>query len=113
MNLFSNKLEVGMQAMIINTTKPENKSLIGKIIRIEAILEVGDDISEFYLHKGKVIENYPIWVICSGVSAPVPCTSANGAIMIPNHARFKKEHLMPIPPLEEKEQQKEVELRCL
>jgi hypothetical protein len=112
MKTFNNKLEIGQPAMIINTRLPENRYLVGGVVTVEEFVSVGDDISKYYELSGGSTLNpnkHPGIVVVSGCK--LTGKSANGSVsMIPGYALFGAKNLMPLPPLGEKEIQKEKEL---
>lgn len=111
MKQMNNNLEVGMLAMIIGCSKEANRPVIGSIVTIEALTVVGENYSEFFEEpKGPVVETVAGMVFCSGVTAPVRGSVGDGTLMKHNIVRLKREYLMPVPPLEEEELQKEKEL---
>lgn len=108
---FDGKLEIGMLAMIINTRHEANRSLIGKIVTIEEIPAIGDDVSHLFPTATNVIrENHPDIVICSGASAPYPSVTSRGDAVREGYVRLASKNLMPLPPLDEEEFAKEREL---
>lgn len=108
---FNNQLEVGQLAMIINTHHPENQSMVGKIVTVECLTEKGDDLARYWqVVDRKVIESRDNMVVCSGITPPKPALDTHGHAMISGYVRLRKEYLMPLPPLEEKEVKREMEL---
>jgi hypothetical protein len=112
MKMFNNQLEVGQPAMIINTRLPENRYLVGGIVTVEEFVSVGDDISKYYELSGGDTFNpnrHPDIVVVSCCKLTGKSTSGSVS-MLPGYALFGRKNLMPLPPLEEKEIQKEKEL---
>lgn len=110
MHQFNNQLEVGQLAIIINTVQPENRCMIGKIVTVEHLTEPGDDLSKYFEeHSRKIVENKHR-VIVYGVQFPKRTRSESGREMLPGLGLLKREYLMPLPPLEEKEVKREMEL---
>lgn len=108
---FEGKLEVGMLAMIINTRHEGNKSLIGSIVTVERMPARGEDITDLFPTATNIIrEAHPDIVVCSGVTALAPTTSSCGNVIRNGYVRISRKNLMPLPPLEEEEVQKEREL---
>lgn len=111
MKQMNNNLEVGMLALIIGCSKEANRPIIGSIVRIEAMPVIGDDCTEFFEHSHyKIVEGNVGRVFCSGVNPPQRGSTKSGILMKEGITRLKREHLMPFPPLEEEELQKEKEL---
>jgi hypothetical protein len=111
---FNNKLEVGQPAMIINTRKPENRHLIGTVVKVEAFWTAGDDVTHFY--KGatgnvRVLarDTGNLTVVVSGCGMTGK-TSDHVYYMEPGWTNFDAKNLMPLPPLPEEEITKEKEL---
>lgn len=113
MQQFNNQLQVGQLAMIINTTKPENSELIGKIVTIEMLPALGEEVSHFYhVRKGRVVvEGDGNRAFCSGQTPPHNAPLSDGTPMIDNHVRLKREYLMPLPPLPEEENIEQMDKR--
>lgn len=112
MKMFNNQLEVGQPAMIINTRLPENLYLVGGIVTVEEFISVGSDVSKYYELPGSTKLNpnkYPGIVVVSGCKLTGKSEGGNIS-MLPGYALFGRKNLMPLPPLEEKEIQKEKEL---
>lgn len=111
--MFNDKLEVGQLAMIIGCSKPENRSIIGKVVTVEAITSTGDDCSEFFEEcRKRLIESKSGMAFCSGVTAPVKAFASDGTPLLDGITRLKLKYLMPIPKLKESEIQKEKELEA-
>lgn len=104
MEMFNDKIEVGMQAMIIGTRFPENSHLIGKIVVVECLT-----------HKGEIMPQQFVVQDLEGLESKI-----EGAIvfsqdiklkgMHPGYSHINRKYLMPLPPLKESERQKEKEL---
>lgn len=105
---FEGWLEIGGLALIVGCEKPENSWVIGKIVTIEVFNNLGDDITWLFPTARFVQETYPDMVVCSGVDSK--SVTSHGQAILPNHLRINKKYLMPLPPLEEEELQKEKEL---
>ena len=105
MKPFNNMLEVGMKAIIIGTRLPENSWLIGKVVTVECFLSSGEEIPQRYttsdMKTGQLAE---IFVVVSGEIGRLTTRWREGFRM------FNPKNLMPLPPLDELEQQKEKEL---
>lgn len=108
---FNQKLEVGQLAMIIGCFQPKNAHAIGTIVTVEEMPNEGDDVSHHYDLKGDkvVIRNKGQCVYVSGCKVTSK-TSPPIYNAKPGIANFQPQYLMPLPPLEEKEVQKEQEL---
>lgn len=112
---FNNQLEVGQLAMIINTRKPENRHLIGTVVTVEAFWHEGQDITEFYPGSAKAG-----WkIVATGGTDSLVVVSGCGYTgktrdgqfsMEPGWTNLRSKYLMPLPPLEEKEVKREMEL---
>jgi len=111
MKTFNNKLEIGQPAMIINTAKEINRSLIGKVVIVEALTSAGEEVSEFFDAENKrIVEVADGMAFCSGVNPPERIKCEDGTLMKLGVTRFRISNLMPLPPLGDKEIQKEKEL---
>jgi hypothetical protein len=110
---FNQKLEVGQLAMIISTRLPENSFLIGSIVTIEAFWHQGEDVTSFYqgvAESGKtVVVRGEATAVVSGCKY-TGRTLTGDFCMEAGWTNFNPQRLMPLPPLEEKEIQKEKEL---
>lgn len=96
------ELKVGMLAMIIGCRQPENRdTLIGKVVTIEALPDVGDNIVEFYDGEHTVIrENHTNIAICYGAEGKARrCTNDGLSTLKDNYTRHNRKYLMPLPPL--------------
>lgn len=96
------ELKVGMLAMIIGCRQPENReTLIGKVVTIEALPNLGDNIVEFYNGEHTVIrENHPDVAICYGAQGKTRQSTKDGlSTLNDNIARIDRKNLMPLPPL--------------
>ena len=104
MKLFNNELDVGMKAIIIGTRLPENSHLIGRVVTVEAILGPGEGDKRF-LREGQIMKvaSGRIIAMCSGAGGHEQSRKR----YIDNHLALDTKNLMPLPPLEELEQQKE------
>lgn len=112
MKTFNNQLEIGKPAMIINTRLPENLFLVGGIVTVEEFASVGSDVSKYFdLSNGSTMNKnkHPNLVVVSGCKLTGKSEGGNIS-MLPSYALFSAKNLMPLPPLEEKEIQKEKEL---
>lgn len=107
---FNNQLEVGQLAMIINTRKTANAPLIGKIVTVEMLPLEGENIGQYFEGGGIVKEGSHDTAVISGVNTISPCMTQDGTMMNSGFARIKRSYLMPLPPLEEKEVKREMEL---
>lgn len=106
METFNDKIEVGMQAMIIGTRFPENSHLIGKIVTVEALYEEGEQLGHLF---------YPITEVKAGhilahISAEGLYLEMNGSSLPSNESLLQPKYLMPLPPLKEKSKEKEATL---
>lgn len=96
------ELKVGMLAMIIGCSQPENReTLIGKVVTIEALPDVGDNIVEFYDGERTVIrENRLSIAICYGAQGKIKLGTKDGlSTLKDNFTRIDRKNLMPLPPL--------------
>lgn len=113
MQLFNNMLAVGMQAIIMNTTKEENNDLIGKVVTVEALVDQGDNIAQYWdVPEGsEILANYGKQaVIVSGIPRQVEAYTRCGQHKIKyGYADLDAKYLMPLPPLSEKEMETENE----
>lgn len=116
MQPFNNMLAVGMKAMVINTFQECNRHLIGKVVTIEALPDKGDDVSMYFDVPENVVvrANYvsPV-AITSGIDAQASSKDSNGNSIKYGFADFKREYLMPLPPLNEKEIETEKQLETV
>lgn len=104
MEMFNDKIEVGMQAMIIGTRFPHNSHLIGKIVTVEVLTHVGQVVpKQFILGDLEGIQSK-----IEGAFVFSPDIKFSG--MKPGYSHLNRKYLMPLPPLKESEQQKEKEL---
>ncbi|QPB10524.1 hypothetical protein QGX23_gp128 [Pseudomonas phage PN09] len=114
MESFNNRLEVGMLAMIIGCSQPENSSIIGKIVTVECLTQVGDNVRPFYEGGADpskpVVERSAGMVFATGVDAPKRDPLSDNSYLARNTVRLRSQFLMPLPPLPEEELQKEKEL---
>lgn len=106
MKLFNNALDVGMKAIIIGTKQPKNSHLIGKIVTVECFLKDKETISSEYLVEGVRAH---VATGC-GVAVISGAIGRNSENWKEGYRMIDPKHLMPLPPLDELEQQKEQEL---
>ena len=93
MQSFNPELKVGMQAMVINTTKPENSHLIGRVVMVEALHDVGDSIQEWYVAGYNVLPLKHAMAIVTGLPT--------GKHHKEGYSTIQQRHLMPLPPLDD------------
>lgn len=104
MEMFNDRIEVGMLVMIIGTRFPENARLIGKIVTVEMLTHVGSEIpKELILGDLEGVKSRIEGAIV--LSQDIGLTG-----MKPGYSHLNRKYLMPLPPLKELEQQKEKEL---
>lgn len=96
---FNPELKIGMQAMIIGCKQPKNTWVIGKMVTIESLHVVGEQVPDQYLSdsfkenqqsKGSFTVNV---AIVSGVHT--------NESLLENHAVINQAYLMPLPPLDD------------
>lgn len=104
MEMFNNKIEVGMQAMIIGTRQERHACYIGKIVTVEYLTERRGEIPVQYLLE----EFVPVTSSIQGAVVFLEEISIEG--MQPGYSHINRKYLMPLPPLKESERQKEKEL---
>ncbi len=113
MQQFNNQLVIGQKCMIIGVRQPQNAFLIGTVVTLEDIWEADQDVTSFYLGaeqgSSRVIVNADRTAVVSG------CRVTGGTLsgeyqMEKGWTNFNLNYLMPIPPLEEEELQREKEL---
>lgn len=112
MNTFGGKLEVGQPAMVIKTRLPENSWLIGSIVTVERFVQTGENLKSIFIMPDDValgLMQHQSCVLVSG-SKKTGKTSDGNYSMKEGHCLFNAGNLMPLPPLDEKEIQKEKEL---
>lgn len=102
---FNSKIEPGMQAMIIGTRLPENSHLIGRIVVVEALTQVGVGIPNQFIDKEFFDE-----VVSKVEGAVAYMSGLKVRGMETDYMHIAQKYLMPLPPLEEEELQKEKEL---
>lgn len=113
--MFDNRLEVGQLAVIINTAFPENRHLIGTVVKVEAFWQQGQDVTEFFPEA--IGSGFTI-IAQVGTIAMVVVSGCNYTARTGDHkfsmksgwTNFNRANLMPLPPLDETETQKEKEL---
>lgn len=107
MESFNTELKIGMQAMIVGCTHPENTHLIGKMVTVEAFVEAGQLIPRQYTTIDVGADSSCSYQrsIVSGVNTT--------RILIANHASLNSKHLMPLPPLDDEnfEESKSIEIK--
>jgi hypothetical protein len=99
------KLEVGQQALIIGCRDPKNSWVIGKVVVIRALLSIGEAIPDDLLVPPYVGSD----LICKCDGAIVEGLTFTPAL-IADHTLINVKHLMPLPPLKEKQIEKRREL---
>lgn len=92
---FNPELKIGMQAMIIGVRNPDNAWAIGKLVVIEAFVEVGECLPPEFTAQGfaSTHKNPEKMAIVSGVHTHY--------LVIENHANINIKYLMPLPPLDD------------
>lgn len=90
---FNPELKVGMQAMIIGTHQPKNSHVIGKMVTIEGLGNIGELRDEWFneIYIGTPLPR-PLALI-SGIGT--------GAGIIDGHSTIQQKYLMPLPPLDD------------
>ena len=106
MEMFNDKIEVGIQAIIIGTRYPENAHLIGKIVTVEALYEKGEQLDHLFYPATKVKAGHTL----AHISAGGLYLELNGGSMPNNESLLQPKYLMPLPPLKEKTKEKEATL---
>lgn len=107
---FNNKLEVGMQALVIGCSKPENLYVIGSVVTVEAILPKGSEMPKQFmsqLARDLIESGKNTWPPLEKDRIVVSGVHTSDLIEL-NHATFEPKYLMPIPPLKELEREKEL-----
>jgi hypothetical protein len=110
MKSFNNKLEIGQPAMIIGCQREANRKWIGTIVTVEEFIEKGHNVTEHYVDPHKQVVTMQSAVRVSGYKGQpfiecVPVVYAKAGVGF-----FDAFNLMPLPPLEEEELEKEKEL---
>jgi hypothetical protein len=104
MERFDSRIEVGMQAIVIGTKYPVNSYLIGRVVSVEALTEKKKKMPPEYLDDG--MDDPTISEIDGAI---VQGEGLQHFGLKPNLVHISRKNLMPLPPLEELEQQKEKE----
>lgn len=94
-NYNKDNLKVGGLAIIISTTQPQNKHLIGHTVTVEEIVEVGEMVNSKWL-RPEMVESMNWDYELDTARAVVSGISATNSLYIENHAQFDIRHLMPI-----------------
>lgn len=115
---FEGKLEIGQPAMIINTFKPENRHLIGTVVTVEAFWVRGQNVTSFFVgapaSPGVVVgSGHPEHLVVVSGSKVTGKTRDGTHFMEPGWTNIEHKFLMPLPPLDELEIQKERELEMV
>lgn len=103
MQSFNPELKVGMLAMIIGCSKPENTYLIGTMVTVEAIMEMGETFPDQYLSqkaKDALVQGRIKWTPFKRQTILVSGVNTHWTVK-ENHASFNPIHLMPLPPLDD------------
>lgn len=93
MQSFNTELKVGMQAMIIGVALPENAGYVGKMVTIEALLDVGESVQQWYDEGYSVTPLKYAMAIITGLGT--------GKHHKPGYATIQQKYLMPLPPLDD------------
>lgn len=104
MKTFNNELKVGDLAMIINTHCPENRHLIGSVVKVEMFMQVGDIMTDYYLGAASAGVMVVVKPSCTARVLVSGCrvtgkSSGEGFSMRDGYCNINEKYLMPIPPL--------------
>lgn len=94
------ELKVGVPAMIVGCKHPENSWLIGKVVVVEALFQIGEVLSDEF--RSELMKKTP-------PEARAPFTLDVAVVsgcqvnenMLVNHCVVAQSHLMPLPPLDD------------
>lgn len=90
---FNPELKIGMQAMIINVTQPQNAHLIGTMVTIEDLRGVGESVQQWYEDIYTVLPLKVDMAIVTGIGT--------GKHHKEGYSTIQQRHLMPLPPLDD------------
>lgn len=89
---FSGKLEVGQMAMVVGCRDPRNSHVIGKIVTIEGLCDIGPVPPEWY---------NPVFEKDTDINLALVTGLGSRGGHRENCSTIQQRHLMPLPPLDD------------
>lgn len=90
---FNPELKVGMQAMVIGVHQPKNSHMIGKVVTVEGLADIGEVRDEWFTEMFHGVALKHVVALVTGLG------KTHG--FIGECSLIQQKYLMPLPPLDD------------